>query len=244
MFDLDLAIADWRRQMAHQGISDPDVLDELESHLRDVFEELVDRGLDPQEALEAAVRRIGQAELLTVEFKRAHGRIGALVRRLKRFAMGFLCIQLPPVDRLSRSAREVLKSARAEPSRFNHDFLGTEHLLLGLMKSEAGTVRSILQSFGVDREVIAREIAKIVGIGPAHDPTVAIPYTPRVRKALHLATREAKAMHHTHVRPEHILLGLLLERGGVAALVLNRLGVPIQGVRDAIRNVQSDQDAN
>lgn len=244
MFDLDQAIADWRRQMAHQGITDPDVLDELESHLRDVFEELVQWGLNPQEALEAAVRQMGQAESLTVEFKRAHGRIRALVRRLKSFALGFVCVPMPPVDRLSQSAREVLRSARAEPSRFNHDFLGTEHLLLGLMKSETGTVRSILQSFGVDREVITREIAKIVGIGSAHDPTMAIPYTPRAKKALHLATREATAMHHTHVRPEHILLGLLLESGGVAALVLKRLGVPIQGVRDAIRNVWSDQDAN
>src|ERR1035441_354681 len=103
-------------------------------------------------------------------------------------------------------AQQVLALARKEADRFNHNFLGTEHLLLGLIKLGQGVAVNVLQKMGLDLETVRMEVEKQVGTGPDQKMIGNIPYTPRVKKVLALASKEAKALNHTYVGTEHILL--------------------------------------
>src|SRR5213594_382890 len=125
-------------------------------------------------------------------------------------------------------AQQVLALARKEADRFNHNFVGTEHLLLGLIKLGQGVAVNVLQKLGLDLETVRMEVEKQVGTGPDQKMIGNIPYTPRVKKVLALASKEAKALNHTYVGTEHILLGLLREGDGVAARVLKNLDVDIE----------------
>jgi ATP-dependent Clp protease ATP-binding subunit ClpA len=131
-------------------------------------------------------------------------------------------------------AQQVLALARKEADRFNHNFLGTEHLLLGLIKLGQGVAVNVLQKMGLDLETVRMEVEKQVGTGPDQKMIGNIPYTPRVKKVLALAAKEAKALNHTYVGTEHILLGLLREGDGVAARVLKNLDVDIEQTRQEI----------
>ena len=131
-------------------------------------------------------------------------------------------------------AQQVLALARKEADRFNHNFVGTEHLLLGLIKLGQGVAVSVLQKLGLDLETVRMEVEKQVGTGPDQKMIGNIPYTPRVKKVLALAAKEAKALNHTYVGTEHILLGLLREGDGVAARVLKNLDVDIEQTRQEI----------
>ena len=131
-------------------------------------------------------------------------------------------------------AQQVLVLARKEADRFNHNFLGTEHLLLGLIKLGQGVAVNVLQKMGLDLETVRMEVEKQVGTGPDQKMIGNIPYTPRVKKVLALASKEAKALNHTYVGTEHILLGLLREGDGVAAKVLKNLDVDIEQTRQEI----------
>src|SRR6266568_1532948 len=131
-------------------------------------------------------------------------------------------------------AQQVLALARKEADRFNHNFVGTEHLLLGLIKLGQGVAVNVLQKMGLDLETVRMEVEKQVGTGPDQKMIGNIPYTPRVKKVLALASREAKALNHTYVGTEHILLGLLREGDGVAARVLKNLDVDIEQTRQEI----------
>jgi ATP-dependent Clp protease ATP-binding subunit ClpC len=131
-------------------------------------------------------------------------------------------------------AQQVLALARKEADRFNHDQLGTEHLLLGLIKLGQGVAVNVLQKMGLDLETVRMEVEKQVGTGPDQKIIGNIPYTPRVKKVLALASREAKSLNHTYVGTEHILLGLLREGDGVAAKVLKNLDVDIELTRQEI----------
>ena len=124
--------------------------------------------------------------------------------------------------------------ARKEADRFNHNFVGTEHLLLGLIKLGQGVAVNVLQKMGLDLETVRMEVEKQVGTGPDQKMIGNIPYTPRVKKVLALAAKEAKALNHTYVGTEHILLGLLREGDGVAARVLKNLDVDIEQTRQEI----------
>jgi ATP-dependent Clp protease ATP-binding subunit ClpC len=128
-------------------------------------------------------------------------------------------------------AQQVLALARKEADRFNHNFLGTEHLLLGLIKLGQGVAVSVLQGMGIDLDTVRIAVEKEVGTGPDQKMIGNIPYTPRVKKVLALASKEAKALNHTYVGTEHILLGLLREGDGVAAKVLKNLDVDIEEAR-------------
>src|SRR6184192_584613 len=128
-------------------------------------------------------------------------------------------------------AQQVLALARKEADRFNHNYVGTEHLLLGLIKLGQGVAVNVLQKMGLDLETVRMEVEKQVGTGPDQQMTGNIPYTPRVKKVLALAAKEAKALHHSYVGTEHIFLGLLLESDGVAARVLQQLGVELERTR-------------
>src|SRR5271156_1355826 len=131
-------------------------------------------------------------------------------------------------------AQQVLALARKEADRFNHNYVGTEHLLLGLIKLGQGVAVNVLQKLGLDLETVRIEVEKQVGSGPDQKMVGNIPYTPRVKKVLALAGKEAKALNHSYVGTEHLLLGLLREGEGVAARVLKSLDVDIERCRQEI----------
>jgi ATP-dependent Clp protease ATP-binding subunit ClpA len=131
-------------------------------------------------------------------------------------------------------AQQTLALARKEAERLSHNFVGTEHLLLGLMALGQGVAVNVLRNLGLDIELIRAEVEKQIGPGPDQKMIGNIPYTPRVKKVLALAVKEAKALHHTYIGTEHILLGLLREGDGVAARVLKNLDVDVEKTRQKI----------
>jgi ATP-dependent Clp protease ATP-binding subunit ClpC len=131
-------------------------------------------------------------------------------------------------------AQQVLALARKEADRFNHNYVGTEHLLLGIIKLGQGVAVSVLNRLNLELETVRMEVEKQVGTGPDQKMVGNIPYTPRVKKVLALASKEAKALNHSYVGTEHILLGLLREGDGVAARVLKSLDVDIERARQEI----------
>ena len=130
-------------------------------------------------------------------------------------------------------AQQVLALARKEADRFNHNYVGTEHLLLGLIKLGQGVAVNVLQKMSMDLETVRMEVEKQVGSGPETQSQGNIPYTPRVKKVLALAGK-AKALNHSYVGTEHILLGLLREGDGVTTKVLKNLDVDIERTRNEI----------
>ncbi len=128
----------------------------------------------------------------------------------------------------------MLALARKEADRFNHNYVGTEHLLLGLIKLGQGVAVSVLERLGLDLETVRMEVEKEVGTGPDTKISGSVAYTPRVKKVLALANKEAKSLNHSYVGTEHLLLGLLREGEGIAARVLQRLEVDIQSTRNEI----------
>jgi len=142
---------------------------------------------------------------------------------------------MEPMNNFTPRAQQVLALARKEADRFHHNYVGTEHLLLGLIKLGQGVAVSVLQKMGLDLETVRGEVEKQVGIGQeSKTPVGSIPYTPRVKKVLALAGKEAKALNHSYVGTEHILLGLLREGEGVAARVLKTLEIDIERTRNEI----------
>jgi len=131
-------------------------------------------------------------------------------------------------------AQQVLALARKEADRFHHNYVGTEHLLLGLINLGQGVAVNVLQKMGLDLQTVRAAVEKQVGTGPESKPSGNIPYTPRVKKVLALSGKEAKALNHSYVGTEHILLGLLREGEGVAARVLKSLDVDIERCRNEI----------
>jgi Clp amino terminal domain, pathogenicity island component len=340
MPDLEMRIAEWRGQMAGGGVTNPEVLDELENHLREDIEQRMRAGASAPQAFAAAVERIGAPRVLRSEFAKSGAphrscrpnvvrggcvafaaaillinawtlfqydlnpvqrsliflavslitfyvgmlpfrpdlRPGAAVIKFMALLMwvwplvailgalqiiraqiGFttemifwnlyaacaatlaVCHFLRPFNPLadtpwSFTARQTMELARAEASGLYHDFIGTEHLLLGLLKSEPRIVPGVLKKFGVDQEKLRSEIRRLVEVGPAHEVSAEIPLTPRAREALQLAAEEARTRHHSVPSAEHIFLGLLREGGGVAAVALKNLGVRIEKAREIISN--------
>jgi ATP-dependent Clp protease ATP-binding subunit ClpC len=128
----------------------------------------------------------------------------------------------------------VLALARKEADRFHHNYVGTEHILLGLIKLGQGVAVSVLQKMGLDLETVRSAVEKQVGTGQEAKSQGNMPFTPRVKKVLALAGKEAKTLNHSYVGTEHILLGLLREGEGVAARVLKSLDVDIERTRNEI----------
>ena len=132
-------------------------------------------------------------------------------------------------------AQQVLALARKESDRFHHNYVGTEHLLLGLIHLGQGVAVNVLQKMDLDLDTVRAEVEKqVASTGTEAQPTGSIPYTPRVKKVLALAAKEAKALNHSYVGTEHILLGLLREGEGVASQVLRTLNVDIKHCRGQI----------
>ncbi len=141
---------------------------------------------------------------------------------------------MEPMNNFTPRAQQVLALARKEADRFHHNYVGTEHILLGLIKLGQGVAVSVLQKMGLDLETVRAAVEKQVGIGTETKAAGSIPYTPRVKKVLALAGKEAKTLNHSYVGTEHILLGLLREGEGVAARVLKSLDVDIERTRQEI----------
>lgn len=131
-------------------------------------------------------------------------------------------------------AQQVLQLARKEADRFNHPYVGTEHLLLGLISLGQGVAVTVLQKIGVNLEIVRLEVEKAVGVGPETKTVGNLPFTPRVKKVLTLAGSEARSLNHAYVGTEHILLGLLRESEGVASRVLRNLNVDVDQTRNEI----------
>jgi len=146
--------------------------------------------------------------------------------------------QVPPAaDHLGNftpRAQQVLAFARLEADRLHHNFVGTEHLLLGMIVLGQGTAVAVLGKMGLDLETVRTEVKKQVGTGADREHSGSVSYTPRVKKVLALASKEARTLNHTYVGTEHILLGLLAEGDGVAGRVLKNLGVDIVTTRQEI----------
>lgn len=128
-------------------------------------------------------------------------------------------------ERFTDPARTVMQLANQEAQRFNHEYIGTEHLLLGLVKLGSGTAHSVIAHFKIDLRQIRLEVEKIVQSGLELVTMGKLPQTPRAKKVIEYAMEEARALNHNYIGTEHLLLGLLRENEGVAAQVLMNLGI-------------------
>jgi hypothetical protein len=345
MFNVEDAIADWRRQMVQEGIERPEILDELESHLRSEIEWHLAAGWNPQCAFETAVEQIGDARTIKDEFERAGDcqppelqkllwvaciGFAALVSLVSSYVfltselawaktvLGFVAVSwtvcylgslpymcgfllrirnqvlreaariilvlacpvwtlllimpiqslavlnfmyalaaiIPPTilaiswsklglgrmtpftpdNSFSESTCRSLELARGEASQLYHDYVGTEHVLLGLLEHD--NVCQALTRIGLDRTLVRREILRLVGPASAHQVSGNLPYTPRATRAMRLAMREAKVSNASQVGPEHMLLGLIREGSGVASLALNNLGLNLHNARKLVGKFQ------
>jgi hypothetical protein len=374
MFNLDRALTQWRQQMAAEGIRHPEVLGELESHLREEVDRLTRQGETEQRAFETAVERIGRPEVLRAEFvklkatdrwtrflriccyvlpsgmllinawtlfefelsglQRALGLCSVLAiclymawlpdlvssltsvscRRLaKATKLASVLLWLLPIwslleaehivrvdigivptmvlwclfgaiamtdfaYRLNECGRHsgdsgmappsfdpmghpspptspgppraaasiaiphsadplmqrLFEAAKEEADRLGQDFIGTEHVLLALLRLAEGSFANILRRMHLDSEAVRKEVEQAVFSTAVHSATAMLPVTPRARKAVKLAAREANASKRPRIKAEHVFLGLLLGGSGVAALVLKKMGIHIDGTRQAI----------
>ena len=136
-------------------------------------------------------------------------------------------------ERYTDRARRVVVLAQEEAKNLNHDYIGTEHLLLGLIREDEGVAGRALESLGISLAAVRQQVEEIIGRGQ-QAPSAHIPFTPRAKKVLDLAHRESIALGHSYIGTEHILLGLIREGDGVAARVLVMLGADLNRVRQRV----------
>ena len=136
-------------------------------------------------------------------------------------------------ERFTDRARRVVVLAQEEARMLNHNYIGTEHILLGLIHEGEGVAAKALESMNISLEAVRQQVEEIIGQGQAA-PTGHIPFTPRAKKVLELSLREALQLGHNYIGTEHILLGLIREGEGVAAQVLQKLGADLNRVRQSV----------
>jgi ATP-dependent Clp protease ATP-binding subunit ClpA len=136
-------------------------------------------------------------------------------------------------ERFTDRARRVVVLAQEEARLLNHNYIGTEHLLLGMAHEGQGVAAAALESLGISLEAVRAQVEEIIGQGQ-RAPSGHIPFTPRAKKVLELSLRESKQLGHNHIGTEHILLGLIREGEGVAAQVLIRLGADLSRARGQV----------
>src|SRR6266542_131244 len=141
-------------------------------------------------------------------------------------------------ERFTERARRVVVLAQEEARMLNHGYIGTEHILLGLIHEGEGVAATALESLGISRMAVRSEVEEIIGQGEAA-PTGHIPFTPRAKKVLEFALREALQLGHHYIGTEHILLGLIREGEGVAAQVLEKLGADLNRMRQQVIQLRS-----
>jgi ATP-dependent Clp protease ATP-binding subunit ClpC len=142
-------------------------------------------------------------------------------------------------ERFTDRARKVMVLANQEAQRFNHEYIGTEHLFLGLVKEGSGVGATVLRNLGIDIRKVRIEVEKMVKSGPNVVSLGKLPQTPRVKRVIEYAIEEARSLNHNYIGTEHLLLGLLRETEGIAAQVMLNLGVNLEDVRDEVLNILS-----
>ncbi len=140
-------------------------------------------------------------------------------------------------ERFTDRARKVMALANQEAQRFNHEYIGTEHILLGLVKEGSGVGATVLKNLDIDLRKVRLEVEKLVKSGPDMVTMGKLPQTPRAKKVIEYAIEEARNLGHNYVGTEHLLLGLLREKDGVAAQVLMNLGLKLEEVREEVLNL-------
>jgi len=136
-------------------------------------------------------------------------------------------------ERFTDRARRAVALAQEEAKRLDHNYIGNEHILLGLIREGDGVAAKALESLGISLDAVRQEVEEIIGRGQ-QTPSEHIPFTPRAKKVLELSLRESKQLGHNYIGTEHILLGLLREGDGVAAQVLVKLGADQNRVRQQV----------
>ncbi len=144
---------------------------------------------------------------------------------------------MPAFNRFTERARKVIILAKEAAKNINHEYIGTEHILLGLVKEGEGVAAAVLTSLGLDSDGIRQEVEKLVQPGPDKVAAEDIPFTPRAKKVIELAMDEARNLGHNYIGTEHLLLGLIREGDGVASQVLMNLGLDLKSVRDEVLNL-------
>src|SRR3954468_5567340 len=147
-------------------------------------------------------------------------------------------------DKFTDRARKIIALAQKEAERFRHDYIGTEHLLLGLVKEGSGVAVTALNNLSVDVEKVRREVEKLVVVADKEAPSGPLPFTPQAKRVLELASEEARALGHPYIGTEHILLGLLSEQDSVAAQVLINLDLKLDDVRNEILDLLGASDVS
>ncbi len=137
-------------------------------------------------------------------------------------------------NRFTERARKVILLAKEEAKRFNHDYIGTEHIMLGLIREGEGVAAAVLQNLGLSSDQIRLEVEKLVQLGPSTIVSGDIPFTPKAKKVIELAMDEARNLGHNYIGTEHLLLGLIREGEGIAAQVLVNLGLDLGKVRQEV----------
>ena len=140
-------------------------------------------------------------------------------------------------ERFTDRARKVMQLANQEAQRFNHEYIGTEHILLGLVKEGSGVAANVLKNLDIDLRKVRSEVEKLVQAGPEMVTIGKLPQTPRAKKVIDYSIEEARNLNHNYVGTEHLLLGLLREQEGVAAQVLMNLGLKLEDVREEVLNL-------
>src|SRR5262245_28418850 len=137
-------------------------------------------------------------------------------------------------NKFTERARKVILLAKQEAKRFNHDYIGTEHILLGLLREGEGVAAAVLQSLGMNLNNIRLEVEKLVQVGPTTVVTGDLPFTPKAKKVMELAMEEARTLGHNYIGTEHLLLGLIREGEGVASQVFMNMGLDLEKVREEV----------
>ena len=140
-------------------------------------------------------------------------------------------------ERFTDRARKVMALANQEAQRFNHEYIGTEHILLGLVKEGSGVGANVLKNLDVDIKKLRLEVEKLVKSGPDMVTMGKLPHTPRAKKVIECAIEEARSLNHNYIGTEHLLLGLLRETEGVAAQVLMSMGLKLEDIRREVLNI-------
>jgi hypothetical protein len=146
-------------------------------------------------------------------------------------------------ERLTDRARKVMQLANQEAQRFNHQYIGSEHILLGLVKEGAGVAASVLKNLGVDLRKVRLEVEKIAQPGPDRITLGKLPLMPRAKKIIDYSIEEARDLKHIYVGTEHILLGLIRDEEGMAFAILTKLGLTVERLREGILSLLSDPRA-
>ncbi len=145
-------------------------------------------------------------------------------------------------EKFTDRARRVVVLAQEEARMLNHNYIGTEHFLLGLIHEGEGVAARTLESLGISLEAVRQHVEEMIGQGQ-QAPSGHIPFTPRAKKALELSLRESQQLGHTYIGTEHILLGLIREGEGVAAQVLVKLGADLNRVRQQVLQLLGDSES-